>query len=533
MRLSLVLVVVMFLSMSSWGISLLDGTAGARPLSFGGAYVSVGGDNESIFWNPAGIPNVEWGSLSVGYQSRFLQLNYVELYGSFRIPVKGISLLDGYGGVGLVYWSTEEEAWNDINENYGKVGASEYLIGLGYKKTFSDALSFGTVVKFSGQNVDDVSDFFFLVDVGAISTIEGIGIGLAIKNIGIGSGDNILPVGISLGAKYTVFATADNQHSVLVSGELDSVQGSGFSFKVGGEYKFTPTFWDGIVRIRLGYDTSPSKALGVLSGLGFGLDVSWYGATLAYTLFNYGFLGASHIVQLSYNFDFIGSQVKVINDTEKPVGILSVNSKLITPDGDGKNDSIAFTLKANDNVGIKWWSLELFDSGGNKVNSWSVTNAGVVTSVSKSIDWDGQGFGNTKLYDDIYTAKLTVQDLAGNQVEQLVRGLVFNLDPRNIVFVLNKEIVVSQDDKLEISLLREQQGLVYYRVVIKDLQENIIAEFKNSVKGQKGKTIQFSKIQVDFKKVNFVRGIYRIEGEFEFSGGVKKNAFPAEFEVNF
>lgn len=57
-----------------FGLSLLENTVGPRPLSFGGAYVAVGGDNESIFWNPAGIPNVDFGSVSLGYQNRFLGL---------------------------------------------------------------------------------------------------------------------------------------------------------------------------------------------------------------------------------------------------------------------------------------------------------------------------------------------------------------------------------------------------------------------------------------------------------------------------
>ncbi|MCX8029256.1 MAG: hypothetical protein N2712_04585 [Brevinematales bacterium] len=42
------------------------------------------------------------------------------------------------------------------------------------------------------------------------------------------------------------------------------------------------TFWDGIVRVGLGYDTLLSKDLGILSGLGGGFDVTWYGATVKY-----------------------------------------------------------------------------------------------------------------------------------------------------------------------------------------------------------------------------------------------------------
>ncbi|MGB9621392.1 MAG: hypothetical protein ACPL4C_03000, partial [Brevinematia bacterium] len=207
MKKFLVVLLSLFLVGEVYSLSLLEGTVGARPLSLAGAYIAVGGDNESIFWNPAGIPNVEYGSISIGYQNRFLGFNYVETYGSFKVPIKNISLLDGFGGFGFAFWSTEDERWNDINELEGKVYANEYLFALGYKKVFSDALSFGVSLKLGGKSVDDVSSMTFLVDVGALSKIEGIGIGLAVKNIGIGSETMTIPMGISLGAYYTIFST--------------------------------------------------------------------------------------------------------------------------------------------------------------------------------------------------------------------------------------------------------------------------------------------------------------------------------------
>lgn len=80
-------------------------------------------------------------------------------------------------------------------------------------------------MKLGGQSIDDVSSLSFVVDVGALSKVEGVGIGLAIKNIGVGSETVNIPMGISLGAYYTVFSTPDLQHSIAITGQLDSVQG--------------------------------------------------------------------------------------------------------------------------------------------------------------------------------------------------------------------------------------------------------------------------------------------------------------------
>ncbi len=528
---------------SGFGLSLLDNTIGPRPLSFGGAYVAVGGDNESVFWNPAGLPNVNFGSVSLGYQNRFIGFNYLEFYGSFKVPVKNIDLLDGVGGIGFVFWSTEEEKWNDINELEGKVYASEYLFGLGYKKVFSEALSFGVALKLAGQGVDDVSSMSFVLDVGALSKVEGVGIGLAIRNIGIGSTNIDIPIGISLGAVYTVFSTPDGQHSVLISGQLDSIQGSGFSLKAGAEYTWIPTFWDGIIKTRLGYDTSPSKDLGILSGLGLGFDVYWYGATLKYSLYNLGFIGASHNVQLSYDFDFLFK--KTFEDREFPSISLLIRPKMILLDTKEYN-SINFEISIADNVGVKYWGYKIIDSSDNVVYDFGVTNAKSLPKISKSINWDGKSQTGTPLYDDIYKLKVFAYDESGNFSEKVEKNIIISSDPRNIVLVVDKSLVTSPQDKVNISSFRQiKENIVSYRIVIiSERSGDVVREFKETAnvrlskdgKVISGKLIDFKGIEWDLKDRNgeiLEKGTYVIQGEFEFVGNVTRKTFPVEVKLDF
>ncbi|MFN4244547.1 MAG: hypothetical protein ACK4F9_00140 [Brevinematia bacterium] len=543
MKKFLLLGLFVFLSSYSFGLSLLDSTIGPRPLSLGGAYVAIGGDNESIFWNPAGLPNVSFGSVSLGYQNRFIGFSYLEFYGSFKVPVKSIDLLDGVGGVGFAFWSTEEEKWNDINELDGKVYASEYLFGLGYKKVFSEALSFGISLKLAGQSVDDVSSMSFVLDVGALSKVEGVGIGLAIKNIGIGSTNIDIPMGISLGAIYTVFSTPDSQHSILISGQLDSIQGSGFSIKAGAEYTWIPTFWDGIIRFRLGYDTLPSKDLGILSGLGMGFDVNWYGASLKYSLYNLGFVGASHNVQLSYDFDFLFK--KTYEDKEFPSISLLVRPKMILFDTKEYN-TITIDISIADNVGVKYWGYKIFDSSDNVVYEFGLTNAKSVPKVSKSITWDGKSQVGTPLYDDTYKLKIFAYDEGGNLSEKLEKNIIISSDPRNIILVVDKLVVTSPQEKISISSFRQiKENIVSYRIVIiSDRNGEIVREFKEvaNVKLSKegkvisGKLIEFKGLEWDLKDRNgevVDKGSYIIQGEFEFVGNVIRKTFPTEVRLEF
>ena len=538
-------VVLVFLALVSfsYALSLLDGTIGARPLSLGASYVAVGGDNESIFWNPAGLPNVKYASFSLGYQNRFLGFNYIDFYTSFKLPMKTIDLLNGVWGVGFAYWGTEEERWNEFNELAGNVSANEYIVGVGYKKVFSDALSFGATLKFAGQTVDDASSLTFLLDVGALSKIEGVGIGIAIKNIGFGSETINIPMGISLGAYYTVFATPDNQHNVAISGELDSVQGSGFSLKGGAEYTWMPVFWDGIIRVRLGYDTLPSKDLGILSGLGFGFDVSWYGATLKYSLYNMGFAGASHTVQLSYDLDFVLGKTLAEKDTEKPTLALIVRPKFIIPSVKGY-ESVNIDINIADNVGVKVWGYTISDSSDNVVYSYSLTNAKPLPKVSKSVAWEGKTEGGNMLYDDTYTLKVFAYDEAGNLSEKVEKNIVISTDPRNIILVTDKEVITSPRDEVNIRSLRGAiDNIISYRiVVVSQSTGNVVKEFKEVAKVQttkggkvaSGQVLKFDSIKWDLKDNNgeiVPNGVYIIQGEFEFVGNVQKKSFSAEIKV--
>ncbi|MGC8869933.1 MAG: hypothetical protein ACP5PT_02415 [Brevinematia bacterium] len=545
MKKFLVVLLSLFLVGEVYSLSLLEGTVGARPLSLAGAYIAVGGDNESIFWNPAGIPNVEYGSISIGYQNRFLGFNYVETYGSFKVPIKNISLLDGFGGFGFAFWSTEDERWNDINELEGKVYANEYLFALGYKKVFSDALSFGVSLKLGGKSVDDVSSMTFLVDVGALSKIEGIGIGLAVKNIGIGSETMTIPMGISLGAYYTIFSTPDNQHSVAVSGQLDSIQGSGFSLKFGGEYTWIPVFWDGIFRFRLGYDTFPSKDLGILSGLSGGFDISWYGATITYSLYNLGFVGASHSVLLSYNFDFILKKTMAKSDLESPIISLMVRPKVIVPGSeDYKNINIDITIA--DNIGIKYWGYKIVDSSENVVYEFALTNAKSLPKVSKSIVWDGKSSTGTILYDDIYMLKVFSYDEAGNLSEKVEKNLIINSDPRNIILIVDKNFITSPSEKVNIKPFRPiGDNIISYRIaIISEKTGNVVREFKDKAnvtltkdgKIAKGSPIKFENVIWDLKDGNgeiLEKGTYIIQGEFEFIGNVVRKTYPTEIKLDY
>jgi long-subunit fatty acid transport protein len=56
-----------FAKVGTVGLKFLDIGVGGRALAMGEAYVAVANDASAIFWNPAGIAQLESGDIFLGY----------------------------------------------------------------------------------------------------------------------------------------------------------------------------------------------------------------------------------------------------------------------------------------------------------------------------------------------------------------------------------------------------------------------------------------------------------------------------------
>lgn len=527
------------------GIGILEADYGARPISLGGAYVAVGGDASSVLWNPAGIPSTKYGIISIGFQNKFNDINYFEFFGTANLSlIPFLKDFGGYGGIGFVFWSTKEQGWNEYNEPTENISASEMLLAIAYKRVFAKIISAGISLKLGVQNIAGASDMALVIDVGAQSVIEGIGIGLLVKNIGIGSQTAKIPMGMVLGGYYTIFRTMDFQHSISASAELSSVQNVGFGLRFGGEYTWKPIrIWDGMLKIRLGYDFLPSKTLGIFSGLKGGLGISYYGFTLDYSLGIYGILGASHEINLSYDFDQLFIKLMTQADKIPPVVSIDISGNFITPDADGLNDYIAVRMKVKDDVGISSWGYNILDSTGNIVLSFGITNAQPVSEVEKEFNWDALDTKTKKaLPDDIYSIEVWATDPAGNISKNVQRNIIVSSDPYLPILALDKSKIVSKDDKITITLARElPRPLNKWILIITDADGKEVKRISGeATKKQVGKRteieyIKFEKVEWDGTDNNgnlLANGVYYLKLVVEYNNGLTRSSFPIEIKVD-
>jgi hypothetical protein len=162
---------------------------GAKDLALGGSSLAVTTGVEAMYWNPAGL-----GKMPGSAQVMFSSMSYIAdinvvygavagrfgEFGSVGISVKSLA----FGDIPL---TTEEDPENRTNQFYSP---SYITMGFSYARDLTDAVTVGITAKLISENIDRVSSSGFAFDFGiqykGLIQIQGLNIGLAIKNIGPG-----------------------------------------------------------------------------------------------------------------------------------------------------------------------------------------------------------------------------------------------------------------------------------------------------------------------------------------------------------
>jgi opacity protein-like surface antigen len=282
---------------------------GARGAAMGGAFVAVVDDPSAMYWNPAGLTDVEGIGFLVDNTSWIadIQYNYIgATVSAGSIGVLGLSVT--MSSIGDMPVTTV-----DRQDGTGEVfGVSDLAVGLSYGIRLTDAFSIGFTPKFVHQKIWKMSATAFALDLGVKyrTPFEGFTLGMSISNFGTkmrmggtnalvlydpdpsGSGNNgripaelateewELPLNFRVGLAYDLplegighlTLAADAQHP---SDNFESVN-------LGGEFQFNDVLY-----VRAGYktlfiaDSEEGLALGVgvrqfvIGNVRLGLDYAY------------------------------------------------------------------------------------------------------------------------------------------------------------------------------------------------------------------------------------------------------------------
>ncbi len=276
--------------------------AGARALGMGGSFVSLADDASTIYYNPAGLPNLNYQEFSFMHIELFEGTTYN--YASWVFPD---SKLGGFG-IGLFRIGTDDIERKDGWLSGGFFGYSHSQIMLSYGQTIGNDFSFGGSFKIVNQTLDTLSDYGLGFDAGvSLGITDYISSGLIVRNIipaelELASVSESAPMTIAggLGLKNIALSHMTIFNSAV---ELEKTENRSIKVHAGGELLFNQVY-----AIRGGYDKDNMS-------FGAGLNLKRLKIDYAYKIMDN--INDSHRFSLSF---LIGTSVKdKIQNEEKLV----------------------------------------------------------------------------------------------------------------------------------------------------------------------------------------------------------------------
>jgi len=277
--------------------SFLKIGVGARAVALGNAYVAMADDESAIYYNPAGIRQVQGKAISSSYHNYVADiqggyLSAVVPWGEKRKLGFAINYLN-FGSIPLT------DANGSVN---GDFGGGDMAVSIAFAQALSDKIDFGLSTKFIYESIDSFSSTGLALDLGVLYHLpDGFTrIGLTATNLGFQlSGlseehKDPLPLMIKAGVSHRM-------HDAPFVVVADVGKYTDNDFFVGGGVEFVGLE---MMKLRAGYNTigSDYKTGGDgenLAGLSFGIGFLLKDFAFDYAYVPYADLGNSHRIYIA------------------------------------------------------------------------------------------------------------------------------------------------------------------------------------------------------------------------------------------
>ncbi|HEY6907322.1 MAG TPA: PorV/PorQ family protein [Ignavibacteriaceae bacterium] len=136
---------------------------GARANALGGSFTAIANDVSTIYWNPAGITNLNRFSLAATHNEWFADISHD--FAGVVYPVSSSDVL----ALHVIALNTGEQEVTTVTQPEGTgvyYDVSDLAIGLSYARVLTDRFSVGMTVKYIQQNLYNESASTFALDLG-------------------------------------------------------------------------------------------------------------------------------------------------------------------------------------------------------------------------------------------------------------------------------------------------------------------------------------------------------------------------------
>jgi hypothetical protein len=285
-------------SVGTRAMTFLKIGVGAKAISMGESQVADADDLYAIYWNPAGLAQLQRPQLGLMHNEWFEGINHQFI--GFAQPLGNAGTLGG----SLIYLSYGELEGYDINESGEPVKTENFhpydlALIASYARRFGSALSLGANAKWIREKIDIESAQAIAFDIGGLYTIlnNSLSLGFNVQHLGTKAKfveeSFSLPLNIKVGVAYRLLDEAFTLTTdVNRPSDNDSTVGVGAAF----------TAYE-LIHLRAGYKYKlGGNDLGTASGITSGIGFSVQGFQLDYAFVSFGKLGGVHRFSLISNF---------------------------------------------------------------------------------------------------------------------------------------------------------------------------------------------------------------------------------------
>lgn len=284
----------------------LRADVGSRAAGMAGSFVSITGDPNTIFYNPAGLSTLEKPMGSLGFFKHLMDINagyvaYSQEFGDL-----------GYFGVGALYvnYGSFNET-DDLGNVLGTFSASDMAFTLGYSNIMKENLHYGINAKFIYSSIAGYNSTGAAADFGILYAVpeSRFSFGASIRNVGRQFSSYIeskekLPLDVVVGASVVPrgLPLLININFHKLNEDVDTFGDRFKSFSVGGEFTLSQ-----VIMARFGYNNEQRRELKIGAGAGLagfsgGIGVTVKEYKVDYALSSLGKIGAFHRISIGTSF---------------------------------------------------------------------------------------------------------------------------------------------------------------------------------------------------------------------------------------
>jgi len=164
------------------GTQFLAVGGGARAVSMGGAYTAIGGDLESIYWNPAGVAALQGTATGFTHTMLYADMSVEDV--AIATPV-----MDGVIGIsGMAFLSGDiDETTEEMPDGTGDTfTANSMAVTLTYARMMTDKFAAGLSLRVVNESLAEVSATNWGFDLGGTYAVgfSNLRLGFAVTNFG-------------------------------------------------------------------------------------------------------------------------------------------------------------------------------------------------------------------------------------------------------------------------------------------------------------------------------------------------------------